>query len=255
MIPTPDPNRPQPTRTFRVLAFLLLPLIKAMTKREWRGGENLPDGGFIAVGNHISDADPLGFIHFLVDHGIYPAILGKRELFRFPVLRQIFAAIGVIPVDRGTEKAGQSLGPAIQALDAGACVVIYPEGTHTFDPDLWPMTAKTGAARLAIRAGVPVVPIAQWGAQEFRHPHTGKLRIHRFRSQILAGEPVWLDDYGSDPDDREAVTAATEEIMRRLTEQLAELRGEPAPAVPYDRRRGSPRIRSWTRGAGKRKWT
>lgn len=255
MIPTPDPNRPQPTRTFKVLAFLLLPLVRAMTKREWRGGDNLPDGGFIAISNHISDADPLGFVHFLVDHGIYPTILGKRELFRLRILRWIFTAIGVIPVDRGADTAGQSLDAAIEALDAGACVVIYPEGTHTFDPDLWPMTAKTGAARLAIRAGVPVVPIAQWGAQEFRHPHTRRTRIHRFRSQILAGEPVTLDEFGSDPHDREAVTAATEEIMRRLTDQLAELRGEPAPAVPYDRRRGNPKSRYWAKRAEKRTWT
>lgn len=255
MIPRPDPSRPEPSRTFKFLVFLLLPLIKAMTRREWRGAENFPEGGFIAVGNHISDADPLAFIHFLVGNGIYPAILGKQELFRFPILRNIFTAIGVIAVDRGAATAGKSLDIAVEALNAGACVVIYPEGTHTFDPDLWPMTAKTGAARLAITAGVPVVPIAQWGAQEFRHPHTGRFRIHRFRSQVLAGQPISLERFGDDPNDREVVTAATEEIMRQLTGLVSELRGEPAPVVPYDRRNGTPRTRHWAKTARKRKWT
>lgn len=240
MIPTPDPNRPLPSRTFRSVVWLLRPLIKAMTIREWRGAENFPTGGFIAVSNHISDADPLAFIHFLIDHGIYPAILGKRELFRIPVVGRILTAVGVIPVDRGNVGARVALEAGTSVLEAGTCVVIYPEGTHTYDPDLWPMTAKTGAARLAIRSGAPVIPVAQWGAHEFRHPHTGKFRIRRFRSQVVAGPPVPLDEFGSDPDDYDAVCRATEKIMEHLTHLVAELRGEPAPESAYDRRLGPP---------------
>lgn len=254
MIPTPDPNRPQPSRTFRVLVFLLRPLILAMTKREWAGAENFPEGGFVAVTNHISDADPLAFVHYLIDHGIYPAILGKQELFRFKILGRIFRAIGVIPVHRGTLTARESLEAASDALNSGRCVVIYPEGTHTFDPDLWPMTAKTGVARLAIAANVPVVPIAQWGAQNFRHPHTGKFRIRRFRSQVLAGPPVYLHEFGTDPDSIRAVTAATTKIMSELTVLVGELRGEEPPAELYDRRRGAPASKYWRKGAHKRAW-
>lgn len=254
MIPAPDPNRPQPTRTFRNLVRILRPLIVAMTKRDWRGGETFPRGGFIAVSNHISDADPLAFIHFLIDHGVYPAILGKRELLTVPVVGRLLRAIGVIPVDRGTVGAKLALEAATQALEAGTCVVIYPEGTHTFDPDLWPMTAKTGAARLALRSGAPVVPIGQWGAHEFRHPHTRKFRFRRFCSRITVGPPVDLDEFGNDPDDYDAVCRATERIMADLTKLVAELRDEAPPIAPYDRRLGAPHSKYWRKKQHKRVW-
>lgn len=240
MIPTPDPGRPLPSRTFRNIVRLVRPFVVAMTKRDWRGAEHLPAAGFIAVSNHIGDADPLALVHFLIDHGIYPAILGKRELFEVPIVGRLLRACGVIPVDRGTVGAKVSLEAATQALAAGTCILIYPEGTHTYDPELWPMTAKTGAARLALKSGMPVVPIAQWGAHTFRHPHTKQLRLRRFRSQILAGPPVPLEDFGCDPTDVAAVRAATERIMAHLTAQLSELRGEPVPGPPYDRSLGKP---------------
>ncbi len=248
MIPTPDPNRPQPSRTYRNIVRLVRPLVKALTVREWAGAENLPEGGFIAISNHIGDADPFAFIHFLIDHGIYPAILAKRELFKIPVVGRLLTAIGVIPVDRGTVGARLSIESATMALKAGTCVVIYPEGTHTYDPELWPMTAKTGTARLALRSGAPVVPIGQWGAHEFRHPHTGKFRFRRIRAQILAGAPIPLDEFGTDPDDHDAVCRATEKIMGHLTELVAELRGEPAPDTPYDRRLGAPAAKRSRKG-------
>lgn len=252
MIATPDPSRPQPSRTFRNVVRLLRPLVMLLTKREWNGVENLPPGGFIAVTNHISDADPLTFIHFLLDNGVYPAILAKREMFKVPIVGRILRACGVIPVDRGTVGAKLSLVAATQALAAGSCVVVYPEGTHTYDPDLWPMTAKTGAARLALNSGAPVIPVAQWGAHQLRHPHTGRIRLRRVRSQVVAGPAVPLDDFGSDPDDHEAATRATERIMAELTLQLSELRGEPAPAEPYDRRQG-PLDTHYRRGARERR--
>src|SRR5699024_290137 len=225
---------------FRNVVRLLRPVVMLMTKRDWRGAENFPEGGFIAVANHISNADPFTFIHFLIDNGVYPAILGKRELFKIPVLGRALRACGVIPVDRGTVGAKLSLEAATMALEAGTCVVIYPEGTHTLDPDLWPMTAKTGAARLAIRSGAPVVPVAQWGAQEFFHPHTGKIRPRRFRSQVLAGPPVLLGEFGSDPDDHDAVSRATNKIMTELAALLGDLRGEPVPTALYDRSLNGP---------------
>ena len=67
---------------------------------------------------------------------------------------------------RGRGDAGLVLKAAEQALARGCCVIVYPEGTATRDPDLWPMVGKTGAARLALTTGAPVIPIAHWGAQE-----------------------------------------------------------------------------------------
>ena len=55
---------------------------------------------------------------------------------------------------------------AVEAVEDGECVGVYPEGTITRDPDGWPMRGKTGAARIALATGCPVIPIGQWGAQE-----------------------------------------------------------------------------------------
>ena len=58
----------------------------------------------------------------------------------------------------------------------GECVVVYPEGTLTRDPDLWPMTGKSGAARIALETGCPVIPVGQWGAQELLPPYAKQAR-------------------------------------------------------------------------------
>ena len=61
-------------------------------------------------------------------------------------------------------------------MRGGECVVVYPEGTITRDPDLWPMVGKSGAARIALATGCPVIPIGQWGAQEVLAPYAEEAR-------------------------------------------------------------------------------
>ncbi|WP_228760126.1 1-acyl-sn-glycerol-3-phosphate acyltransferase [Pseudactinotalea sp. HY158] len=240
---THDPaTRPRPPRAYLVLKWVLGPVVRVMTRREWSGGERLPHGGFIAVANHLSDADPFTFGLFLVDHGIYPRILAKDSLFRVPVVGRVLRSAGIIPVERGRASAAASLEEARAALAAGECVAIYPEGTHTFDPDLWPMTAKTGAARLALTTRAPVVPVAQWGPQEFRPPHSRRINVRAlpFPARVRAGGPVDLSDLYDDAPSPSAgaVAAATGRIMAALTAELAILRGMEPPAQPYDRSRG-----------------
>ena len=116
--------------------------------------------------NHISNADPLAVGQFLAFSGRWPRFLAKASVFRIPVIGRIIAACGQIPVERGSAQSKDALVAAAQALEQGRALVIYPEGTITYDPDLWPMRGKTGAARLALTTGCPVVPIGQWGAQE-----------------------------------------------------------------------------------------
>ncbi|HLS02441.1 MAG TPA: lysophospholipid acyltransferase family protein [Beutenbergiaceae bacterium] len=240
MTPKPDPSRPQPSLMFKILVFLFRPFVMLMTKRTWRGAGNLPEGGFVAVSNHISDADPLTLYNFLIDHGIYPAALAKQELFSNPLIARALRAIGAIPVDRDTPQAHHSLREARAALEAGTCVVVYPEATHTFDPDLWPMTGKTGAVRLAMTAGVPVVPIAQWGPQQFRHPHTKRFWLRRFDAQIVAGEPIYFPHKPDAALHQEEVEEATAALMLRIADLLSTLRGEPAPEMLYERGTGMP---------------
>src|SRR5690606_31973752 len=149
----------------------LPPITCSITRRDWRGAENLPARGLTAAANHVTEVDPVTLAHFLYGQGRAPKITAKASLFSVPVLGGILRRTGMIPVHRGTAGAAQSLVDATARLDEGECVVFFPEGTLTRDPDGWPMVGKTGAARLALASRAPVVPIAQWGAEQLLAPY------------------------------------------------------------------------------------
>ena len=130
-------------------------MLLATTKRTWRGGEHIPaSGGCIVVFNHISHVDPLTAAHFLYDHGRIPRYLAKSGLFKNKALGFFLRGAGQIPVERLSRNAKGAYDAAVAAVRAGECVVVYPEGTLTRDPALWPMTGKSGAARIALETGV-----------------------------------------------------------------------------------------------------
>jgi 1-acyl-sn-glycerol-3-phosphate acyltransferase len=158
-------------------------------------------------------------------------------VFKAPVIGRIIRRTGQIPVYREGSDAALALRDADKGLRAGECVVFYPEGTCTRDPDLWPMSGKTGAARMALTTGVPVIPVAHWGAQELWPYGTKKFRpFPRKTMHVIAGPPVDLSKYEGRPLDTGTLNAATADIMRAIADLLAELRGEPAPAKLYDHR-------------------
>jgi 1-acyl-sn-glycerol-3-phosphate acyltransferase len=235
----PAPQRSNPA--YRAIARLVRPIMMAVTRRDWHGAEHLPrDGGFIAVANHMTNVDPLTFAHFLYDNGVAPKVLAKSSLFSVPVLGRLLTASGQIPVFRNSARAGESLVAAEAALADGECVAVFPEGTLTRDPDLWPMLAKTGVARLALTTRAPVVPIAQWGPQDLLGPYG---RVPRLvppkRVTVVAGPPVDLTDLYGRPLDAATLREATDRIMGEVTRLLADIRGETAPATPWDPRRES----------------
>jgi 1-acyl-sn-glycerol-3-phosphate acyltransferase len=117
-------------------------------------------------------------------------------------------------------------------LKAGERVIIYPEGTVTRDPQGWPMIGKTGAARLAeLVPGVPVIPVGQWGAQASVDLYRKRIRLRpRRRVTMSVGEPVCFTDSG-DGTETTTLRGVTDVIMRAIREQVAEVRGEPAPSV------------------------
>ena len=157
--------------------------------------------------------------------------------WRFQNLR-IIAACGQIPVERGSAQSKDALVAAAHALDHGRAVVIYPEGTITYDPDLWPMKGKTGAARLALTTGCPVVPIGQWGAQELmpgRKPRFPEL-LPRKTLRVAAGEEILLDDLRPQPVTAATLDEATTRIMDAITVLVAELRDAVPPSHRYDPR-------------------
>jgi 1-acyl-sn-glycerol-3-phosphate acyltransferase len=233
----PDPRRSN--RAYRIVARLVRPLLFAVTRPDWHGAEHLPtDRGFIAAANHMTNVDPLTFAHYLYDSGAAPRILAKSSLFGIPVVGPVLTATGQIPVYRNTAKAGDSLRAAVEAIEAGECVAVFPEGTLTRDPDLWPMVGKTGVARLALTTRAPVIPIAQWGAQDLLGRYQKVLKpFPRKKVTVVAGPPVRLDDLYGRPLDAATLREATERVMAAITTLLEGIRGGQAPAVRFDVRR------------------
>ncbi len=138
---------------------------------------------------------------------------------------------------RESADASKAYTAAVDAVRRGECVAIYPEATISRDPGLWPMTGKTGAARVALATGAPVIPVAQWGPQEVLSPYGKRLRLlPRKTMHVAAGPPVDLSEFAAGPVDAETLRLVTEKIMTAITVLLEEIRGEPAPPVRYDSR-------------------
>ncbi|MEU4210692.1 lysophospholipid acyltransferase family protein [Streptomyces sp. NPDC026206] len=232
---------------YRFTAVLAKPPLVVLFKRDWRGMEHIPaDGGFITAVNHNSYLDPLSYAHFQYNTGRVPRFLAKAALFKGSFVGALLRGTGQIPVYRESTDAANAFRAAVDAINKGECVAFYPEGTLTRDPDMWPMEGKTGAARVALLTQAPVIPVAQWGANEAMPPYAkeNKLRLFpRKTLRVVAGPPVDLSAfYGKEPTG-EVLREVTDLIMRAITDLLAELRGEPAPAEPYNLKRARAAVR------------
>jgi 1-acyl-sn-glycerol-3-phosphate acyltransferase len=221
--------------TFVFIAGVVRPLLNLMMGKKWEGIEKLPAGGFIAAPNHCTEIDPLVVGHMLYNQKRAPHFLAKAALFNVPGLGWLLRATKQVPVERSTAGANRSLQVAQEIVAEGGAIIIYPEGTLTRDPDLWPMKGHTGAARLALEGGIPVVPIAHWGAHEV-FPRYGK-RFHIFprkQSRVVVGDPVDLSAFSGRQLDKATLSAATDAIMDAITGLLAGIRGEEPPAERWD---------------------
>jgi 1-acyl-sn-glycerol-3-phosphate acyltransferase len=133
-----------------------------------------------------------------------------------------------IPVDRGSVRAGVALDGVRDSLADGQCVIVYPEGTFTSDPDGWPMRGKNGVARVALATRAPVVPVAQWGTQELLPPGKYLPRLWR-KVRVVAGAEVDLSDlYDLEPT-KAVLDEATARIMGAITTLLVGVRELPHP--------------------------
>ncbi|MEU5053719.1 lysophospholipid acyltransferase family protein [Streptomyces sp. NPDC021096] len=222
---------------YRFTAVLAKPPLVVLFKRDWQGMEHIPaDGGFITAVNHNSYLDPLSYAHFQYNTGRVPRFLAKAALFKGSFVGGLLRGTGQIPVYRESTDAANAFRAAVDAINKGECVAFYPEGTLTRDPDMWPMEGKTGAARVALLTKAPVIPVAQWGANEAMPPYAKEKKLRLFPRKtlrVLAGPPVDLSAYYGKEPTGEVLREATDVIMKAITELLAELRGEPAPAEPY----------------------
>lgn len=223
---------------FTVAASILKPTLLSASSRTWIDGEKIPaSGGCIVVLNHISHLDPLFSAHFVYDHGRLPRYLAKSGLFSNKYLAGFLTSAGQIPVERLTRNAVGAYDAAVKAIGEGECIVVYPEGTLTRDPDLWPMKGKTGAARIALATGCPVIPVGHWGAQKILPPYTKTPHLLPRKNIVMkAGDPVQLDDLVARAHTAETIVQATDRIMTAITAIVADLRGETAPTQRYDPR-------------------
>jgi 1-acyl-sn-glycerol-3-phosphate acyltransferase len=219
------------------------PVATLLFRLRYRHAERVPSTGpVLLVANHVSVLDPISCARLVFDHGRMPHFLAKESVFR-GLAGSILRSAGQIPVARYSSDAGGALSAAQDDLAAGNLVVIYPEGSVTRDPDWWPMQSRTGAARLALSTDAVVVPVAQWGPQRLHDYHTKKLHLRlRTPADYLVGEPIDLSELRAQvragrPLTAELLKETTDLMMGRVRDQLAELRGEPAPVLFHARPR------------------
>jgi 1-acyl-sn-glycerol-3-phosphate acyltransferase len=241
--PRPPKWRTRGRMTYGMVAAIVVvyPVSALLFRLHYRHGDRLPPTGpVLLVANHVSILDPLACARLVFDNGRLPHFLAKQSVFR-GFAGTLLRSAGQIPVARFSADAHEALAAAEADLDAGNVVVIYPEGSVTRDPDWWPMQARTGVARLALTTDAVVLPVAQWGPQTVHDYHRRRLRL-RFRApaEYLVGEPVDLSSLRAEvragrPLSAELLRDTTDLIMARVRDQLAELRGVPAPLTFHPR--------------------
>ncbi len=208
-----------------------------------RAAQQLPAGPIIVISNHTSYADGVLLILACRHLGRSLRLLATTGVFNAPILGRIVSRLGFIPVDRGGRDAAHALDAAADALAAGEAVGVFPEGRLTRDPAMWPERAKTGAVRLALRTGAPIVPVAMVGASDV----VGRRRIawslirnlvRRPRVDVEVGQPIDVRALVSDPAHPAPgeVRDAADLVMGELIRLIALVRGEdPADPVGVER--------------------
>lgn len=226
---------------WRVIAALVLPLFGAMVRLRIKKGSALPEKGpFILSPNHYSEIDPIvmGVVVWKLKRT--PRFLAKASLFRVPALGWLLRFTGQIPVERdAAAKLGEPLKAAARLAERGQGVIVYPEGTLTQDPNLWPMEGKSGAVRMALEQDIPLFPAAHWGTQNWMGRYAKKIRVFpRTQIDAVVGQPFDLSAYRGKPITRELLEKATSELMKEIAALVGELRGETPPSSLWVRSEG-----------------
>ena len=195
---------------YRALHATLTPILQTVYRPFAEGVEYVPrTGPAILASNHLSFADHF-FFPMLLERPVY--FLGKAEYFD-GWQRHFFENVGVMPIQRGGGKASEaSLRRGQQILEEGKLLGIYPEGTRSPDGRLY--RGKTGPARLAIRTGVPIIPVAMVGVDQVLP--AGKILPKVRDVGVRVGAPLDFSRYEGREADRTVLRQATDELMYEL---------------------------------------
>lgn len=202
----------RPTPLYNLIGILSAPVLYGLYRLRARGNENLPKGGFVLACNHVSSFDP-----WVLGMPLWPKrflrFMAKSELY-WPPLKYVLNGVGAFPVRRG-QRDVQAIETAVQLAREGHVVTMFPEGTRRTKGLVKRFEARprSGAARIALEAVVPLVPAAVKGTDRL-------LRLGRL--SVVYGTPVEIDDLrGRDVAD--AAQEATERLMTRIAELEASL--------------------------------
>ncbi|MBP3978254.1 1-acyl-sn-glycerol-3-phosphate acyltransferase [Microbacterium sp. BLY] len=233
---SPEKTRPS---LFWPLAAIVVPLVSLIAKIRIIGAEKLPrEGAFVLAPNHYSEFDPLIVAMAVWRMGRAPRFMAKESLFRVPVLGWFLHKTGMIPVARTSSAAAakQTMAQSAALVEHGRGVIVYPEGTLTRDPDMWPMRGKSGAVRLALADGIPLIPMAQWGTQAIMGRYQKGLSLWPLRKPVtvIVGDAVDVSDLRDRADEPAALTEATNRLMNAITALLEQVRDEKAPAERWN---------------------
>ncbi|WP_217183740.1 1-acyl-sn-glycerol-3-phosphate acyltransferase [Streptomyces sp. AC495_CC817] len=218
---------------------IVVPIVSLLAKIRVTGREKLPaEGAFVLAPNHYSELDPLIVAVAVWRLGRAPRFMAKESLFRIPVLGWILKRTGMIPVARSSSAsaAKQTMKQSAELVEHGRGVIVYPEGTLTRDPDLWPMRGKSGAVRLALADDIPLIPMAQWGTQAIMGRYQKGLSLWPPRKpvDVVIGDPVDLSDLRGRAGEQAALNEATTRLMNAITALLEGIRDEKAPAERWN---------------------
>ena len=210
---------------YRLVETVLRPALGFWFDWRFEGMENVSRTGPILVaGNHVSHFDPLAHGYFMHEAGRRVRYLAKSELWRNPVLRVVLDGTGQIPVERGSGRSAP-VDAALRGLEAGRVVVVYPEATTTKNEDKLPMQGKTGIARIALRSGLPVLPLAVWGTQHVIQKHEkGRGLTHHRPIWVTAGRPIDLGKDAGDDEEPALLRSMTARVMDELTRTVKEMK-------------------------------
>jgi len=229
--------RSEKTAIFRIMAGIGVPFMGAVSSISVDGQQHIPaSGAFVLAPNHFSNIDPLVIGVAMYRTGRMPHYLAKASLFTIPAVGFLLRKSGQVPVERGgRSRASDPMAGARINAQQGNAIVIYPEGSLTRDPELWPMRGKSGAVRTALEQNIPLIPAAHWGTQDLLGPYTSRIRFFpRSKIRVRFGAPVDLSEFRGRPVDPTVLTAATAVLMRDITKLVEELRGETAPLERWD---------------------